>query len=151
MELDVKPPATAEAGSLVTWANGRRVPHSLVGAAVRFRVPGTAGKRTDWAVTWERNRIRLPRRCVDRRKFTFKLHHARRSRVVDVVAYVNGKRKLHKHGRRIERLTLKRLPKRKFTVKIVATQSRGSKLISTRTYRGCTKSRPHTHRRRHPR
>ena len=94
------------------------------------------------------------RRCVDRRKFTFKLHHARRSRVVDVVVYVNGKRRLHRRGRNITRVTLKRLPKKRFKVRIVATQSRGSKLISTRTYRGCKKSRPttrHRGRRRHHR
>jgi hypothetical protein len=41
-------------------------------------------------------------------------------------------------------VTLRRLPKRKFKVRIVATQSGGSKLISTRTYHGCRKSRPHT-------
>jgi hypothetical protein len=93
----------------------------------------------------------LPRRraCVDRRKFTFRLHHARRSRVVSVRVYVNGKRKLRKRGRNIRRVTLKRLPRRKFKVRIVATQSGGSKLISTRTYRGCRKSRPHTRRRGH--
>jgi hypothetical protein len=84
------------------------------------------------------------RRCVDRRKFTFKLHHARGARVVDVVVFVNGRRKIHKRGRNIRSVTLKRLPRRKFRVKIVATQSGGSKLISTRTYKGCKKSRPRT-------
>jgi dienelactone hydrolase len=84
--------------------------------------------------------------CVDRRRFTFKLHHARRSRVVDVVVYVNGKRRLHRRGRDIRRVTLKRLPQKRFRVRIVATQSGGSKLISTRTYRGCRKSRPTTRR-----
>jgi hypothetical protein len=84
------------------------------------------------------------RRCVDRRKFTFKLHHAKRARVVDAVVFVNGKRKIHKRGRNIESVTLERLPQRRFKVKIVATQSGGSKLISTRTYKGCKKSRPRT-------
>jgi hypothetical protein len=89
----------------------------------------------------------LPARaCVDRRKFSFTLHHAKRARVVRVAAYVNGKRKLLKHGRNIRRITLKRLPKKKFKVRIVATQSSGAELISTRTYRGCTKSRPKTRR-----
>jgi hypothetical protein len=90
--------------------------------------------------------LRARRGCVDRRKFSFRLHHARRARVVDVRVFVNGKRRLHKRGRNIRRVTLRRLPKRKFKVKIVATQSGGSKLISTRTYRGCRKSRPHTRR-----
>ncbi len=91
------------------------------------------------------------RGCVDRRKFSFRLHHARRARVVDVRVYVNGKRRVHRRGHDIRRVTLRRLPKRRFRVRIVATQNRGSKLISTRTYRGCRKSRPHTHRRAHHR
>jgi hypothetical protein len=86
------------------------------------------------------------RKCVDRRKFSFKLHHAKRARVVRVAVYVNGKRKLRRHGHNIRRVTLKRLPKKKFKVRIVATQSSGAKLISTRTYHGCKKSRPKTRR-----
>jgi hypothetical protein len=89
----------------------------------------------------------LPRkRCVDRRKFSFRLHHAKRARVVKVVVYVNGKRKLRRRGHSIRRITLRRLPKKRFKVRIEATQSTGGKLISTRTYRGCRKSRPHTRR-----
>ena len=91
-------------------------------------------------------RLALPsaRKCVDRRKFTFKLHHGRRARVVAVEAFVNGKRKLRRRGHDIKRITLKRLPQKRFKVKIVATQNGGSKLISKRTYRGCKKSRPTT-------
>jgi hypothetical protein len=84
------------------------------------------------------------RRCVDRRKFSFRLHHARGARVVRVVAYVNGHRKLRRRGRDIKRITLRRLPRKKFTVRIVSTQSTGSKLISTRRYKGCKKGRPST-------
>jgi len=91
-------------------------------------------------------RIPLGGRCVDRRKFSFRLHHAPRARVVRVRVYVNGKRKLSRRGRNIRKITLKRLPQGTFKVRIVATQSSGSKLISTRTYRGCRKSRPKTHR-----
>jgi Glycosyl hydrolase 36 superfamily, catalytic domain/Glycosyltransferase family 36 len=40
------------ARKLVTWANGKRVPHRIAGGKVRFRVAGRAGKRADWAVTW---------------------------------------------------------------------------------------------------
>jgi hypothetical protein len=89
----------------------------------------------------------LPKRaCVDRRKFKFKLHHARRTRVVDVRVYINGKRIIHRRGRNIVSVTLKKLPQRKFKVKIVARQSGGSSLVSTRTYKGCKKSRPSTRR-----
>jgi hypothetical protein len=89
------------------------------------------------------------RDCIDRRKFTFKLHHAKKQPVVDVVAFINGKRKAHKRGGDIKRLVIKRLPRRKFVLRIVATQKSGSELISTRTYKGCLKSRPKTRGRHH--
>ena len=82
--------------------------------------------------------------CVDRRKFTFRIHQPRRGRVVSVVAYVNGKRVKTVRGRRITRLTLKRLPRRTFTVRIVATTNRGSRTVSKRRYSGCKKSKPRT-------
>ena len=85
-------------------------------------------------------------RCDDRRKFTFRLHHARGARVVKVEVFVNGKRKLTRRGRNIRQVTIKRLPRKKARVRIVSTQSTGSRLISTRTYRGCRKDRPRTRR-----
>jgi hypothetical protein len=84
------------------------------------------------------------RRCVDTRKFTFRLHHAKTTRIVRVDVYVNGKRKVHAKGRDIGRVTLTRLPQKKFVVKVVARQSSGSTITSTRTYKGCKKSRPRT-------
>src|SRR4051812_23220297 len=53
MQLDVRPPAGARRASIVTWANGRRVPHTRAGRAVRFRVATAAGARSDWAITWK--------------------------------------------------------------------------------------------------
>jgi hypothetical protein len=91
-------------------------------------------------------RLLPAKRCVDRRKFTFRLHHAKGARVVSVAVYVNGKRKVSRRGRDIRRVTLRRLPRKRFKVRIVATQSSGGQLVSTRTYRGCAKSRPHTRR-----
>jgi hypothetical protein len=85
-------------------------------------------------------------RCVDQRRFSFKLHHYRRARVVRVEVFVNGKRKLTRRGHDIKRVTIGRLPQKRFRVKIVSTQSTGSRLVSSRTYRGCTKSRPTTRR-----
>src|SRR4051794_16804964 len=81
-------------------------------------------------------------RCVDRRKFTFRLHHSRRARVVRVAAFVNGRRTLRKHGRDIRRIRLKRLPRGRFVVRIVSTQNDGHSLVTTRTYRGCKKTAP---------
>jgi hypothetical protein len=85
-------------------------------------------------------------RCVDRRRFSFRLRHARGVRVVRVVVYVNDRVKLRRHGHNITRVQIARLPRRKFTVRIVSTLSTGSKLISVRRYNGCTKSRPTTQR-----
>ena len=88
--------------------------------------------------------LSLAGRCVDRRKFRFRLHHAPGARVVRVRVYVNGRRRLARRGRSVRAVTLRRLPRGTFRVRIVAIQSSGSKLISTRTYRGCRKSRPRT-------
>ena len=68
----------------------------------------------------------------------------------NVTAYVNGKRVLRRHGHRITRITLKRLPKGLFQVKIVARNSKHETVTSVRTYRGCKKGRPTTHVHRHP-
>jgi hypothetical protein len=58
---------------------------------------------------------------------------------------VNGKRVKQVRGHRVTRITIPRLPKRVFRVRIVATTDRGSRTISVRTYRGCKKGPPHTH------
>jgi melibiase-like protein len=44
--------------------------------------------------------------CVGPRSFTFALHRPRGSRVVQVYAYVNARRVLHRRGRDIRRITL---------------------------------------------
>ena len=89
-----------------------------------------------------------PSGCVDTRKFAFRIHQPRRGRIVKAVAYVNGKRKAStkaKRGKRVTRISVKRLPKnRVFTLKIVATHSDGRQTVSVRRYRGCKKTRPRT-------
>jgi beta-glucosidase len=84
--------------------------------------------------------------CVDARRFSFKLHHAVGARIVRATVYVNGKRKLSLRGHDIQRVSIARLPRKRFTVKIVTTSSTGAKLISTRVYHGGKKTRPRTHR-----
>jgi hypothetical protein len=84
-------------------------------------------------------------RCVDRRKFTFKLRGSKRAKKVEV--YVDGVRKVVKKGRNVRSVTLRRLPKRRFVVKVVTTFADGKQRESTRTYRGCKKSKPRTRRR----
>jgi len=51
------------------------------------------------------------------------VHRYRRARVVRVQVFVNGKRKLTRRGRDIKRVTIGRLPRKTFKVKIVSTQS----------------------------
>ncbi|MEA2495123.1 MAG: hypothetical protein QOJ29_3034 [Thermoleophilaceae bacterium] len=70
----------------------------------------------------------------------FALH----GRVVAVSVYVNGKRKLSKKGKRLRSVTIKRLPAKRFSVKIVTRLSSGAKRVSTRSFRGCRKTAPRT-------
>jgi predicted acyl esterase len=86
-----------------------------------------------------------PRKCLDRRKFRFKIGQPKHGRIVKVTVYVNGRKRFVKTGHRVTRVTLKRLPKGVFTVTIVARSNEGQETISVRRYRGCKKSRPHTH------
>jgi Peptidase family M28/PKD domain len=91
--------------------------------------------------------IALPpnRHCVDRRRFTFKIHQPRGGRVTRVIVFVNGKRVLRVRGRRITRVRIKRLPLGVFRVKVVAVTTKHTTTTSIRTYRGCKKSQPVTH------
>jgi predicted acyl esterase len=85
-----------------------------------------------------------PAGCIDRRKFAFRIHQPRKSRIVRAVAYVNGKRKARARGKRVTRIVVRQLPQKDFTVKIVATAANGQQTVSVRRYRGCRKGRPST-------
>jgi predicted acyl esterase len=85
-----------------------------------------------------------PKKCVDRRKFRFTIDQPEDGRIVKVTVFVNGKRKLVKRGRRVTEVQLERLPKRTFTVRIVALAKNGQRTISVRRYRGCKKGKPTT-------
>jgi hypothetical protein len=87
-----------------------------------------------------------PPGCIDRRKFKFHVHHVRTTKVVDVKVFINGRLRKHVTGRNLKFVTIGKLPQSTFTVRIEALQNRGGKLVSRRTYRGCTKSRPKTRR-----
>jgi hypothetical protein len=96
------------------------------------------------------NPLGLPgsRRCVDRRRFHFRLRQPRGGRIVSVSVYVNGRRVTKRRGRRISSITIRRLPIGRFKVRIVARTNFGRVIESTRTYSGCRKSRPRTRTRR---
>jgi hypothetical protein len=84
--------------------------------------------------------------CSATRSVRFKLHRPAGTRVVKVVAFVNGKRKLLVRGHDIRSIVLGLLPTKRFVVTIVATRSTGAELVSTRTFSGCKKTRPTTRR-----
>ncbi|MEA2428210.1 MAG: sulfoquinovosidase [Thermoleophilaceae bacterium] len=84
------------------------------------------------------------RACVDRRKFSFRVHQPRRGSIVRLDVFVNGRRTALLRGRRITRVTLTRLPQGRFTVRIVAHWARGPRTVSVRRYVGCRKGRPRT-------
>jgi predicted acyl esterase len=107
-----------------------------------FPIPGQLGAC---------NRAGQPRRCIDRRKFRFTIDQPRDGRITRVAVFVDGKRRKVKRGRRVKRVTIRRLPKRTFTVKIVATSNERQQTISVRRYRGCKKGKPRTRvRNQHP-
>jgi hypothetical protein len=93
------------------------------------------------------NPLGLPsnKKCIDTRKWKFKLHHPKNDLIKDVQVFINGKRKAHKTGAKIEKLTLKKLPKKKFKVRIVATRASGVQSISVRKYKACKKGKAKTH------
>jgi hypothetical protein len=82
--------------------------------------------------------------CVDKRKFTFHIHQPASGRIVRATAYINGKKVKTVRGTRVTRLILARLPKGRFTLKIVAQHASGKRTISVRHYKGCHKGAPTT-------
>jgi hypothetical protein len=87
----------------------------------------------------------LPASCPDRRRFSFHLHHPRGERIIRARVLINGRVTRVVRGHRLTRLTLRRLPLGTFTVTIRTVTNRGTRAVSTRTYSGCTKSRPRHH------
>jgi hypothetical protein len=81
--------------------------------------------------------------CPDRTRQSFKLHRVPGTRVVRVEAFVNGRRTLVRTGTDVRRIALSGLPQTgPLKVRIVATHSSGAKVVSTRSWNGCTKGPP---------
>ena len=78
---------------------------------------------------------------MDRRKFKFVIHQPQKGgRVVQVVAYVNGKRVRVLRGRRLRApVDLRGLPRGRFKVTIKAVTRSGKRVTATRRYRTCVK------------
>jgi hypothetical protein len=82
--------------------------------------------------------------CPRPRKSSFKLHRVPGTRITRAEVFVNGRRTLVRRGRDLRRLSVELPATGRLTVRIVAWHSSGARVISTRTYDGCTKSRPVT-------
>jgi hypothetical protein len=82
--------------------------------------------------------------CVDTRRFRFHLHGLPGQRVVRATLLVNGRVAKRVRGRRLRFVMLRRLPRRTFTVRIVAVTQRGDRVVSVRRYHGCRKEAPRT-------
>ena len=81
--------------------------------------------------------------CLRPSKIGFKLHRMRGTRIVGVDAFVNGKRVVRRTGNDFKRLVLSGLPRDgKMSVRIETTHNTGSKVVSKRTWSGCTKGKP---------
>jgi hypothetical protein len=80
------------------------------------------------------------RHCASRRNFRIRLLRNRpRVRLRSARVYVNGRRVKTLRGRRITApVSLRGLPKGRFTVRIVAITRGGKRLVSLRRYRTCT-------------
>ena len=108
---------------------------------------GSDGSGGSGAAGGGSNPLGLPpkSKCIDRRRFSFKIHQPPRQRVVNVNVYVNGKRRYSRRGSKVTRVTIKKLPTTgTYVVRIVALTNRGNRVISTRRYKGCKKGRPTT-------
>lgn len=72
---------------------------------------------------------------------TLRVDRLAHGRVVRAVAYVNGRRVTTRRAHRLHRLVVTHPRRGAFRVRIVVTTSRGVHATSTRTYRGCTRTR----------
>lgn len=78
--------------------------------------------------------------CMTTKRLVYKLGRVRGGRVVRATVVVDGTRVLLRRGRNLRRIALDRPRKARFTVKITTVNSRGSGVVTTRTYRGCTRT-----------
>ena len=87
--------------------------------------------------------VQLPgtRTCRSRRDFSIRLREPRRGRITSVRVYVDGKRRkarVRRDGRTRTRIDLRGLPRRSYTVRVVARTSTGRTITERRRYRTCT-------------
>lgn len=117
---------TSDGPATITFNDGRVLKFASAGEHKGRLAPAALGK------------------CSRRGRIRFHLHAHPPAHVVAAVVYVNGRRKLSRHARRLRYVTISRLPRKRFSVKIVTRTSFGAHRISTRRFYGCKKTRPRT-------
>ncbi|MEA2311562.1 MAG: hypothetical protein QOE28_1530 [Solirubrobacteraceae bacterium] len=78
--------------------------------------------------------------CAASRRLVFLLGRVPGGRVVRAVAYINGRRVAVRRGHSLRRLAFDRPRGRRLVVRIVTTNNKGGRVITVRTYRGCTRT-----------
>jgi hypothetical protein len=88
------------------------------------------------------------RGCVDKRKLTLRAHKPAKSKLVRLVAFVNGKRTKTIKGKKartgIIRLSKLKPLRGRYNVTIIAYGTRDYRRVTTRVYKGCKKGKPTT-------
>ncbi len=79
-----------------------------------------------------------PKSCVSRRRFPIRLRGVKAAKIVRAQIKLNGRQVRNVVGKALGLpIDLRGLPKGRFTVEIVTTDSAGAKLVGRRTYRTC--------------
>jgi hypothetical protein len=89
--------------------------------------------------------------CISARRLTFTINRVPGGRVVRVAVTVNGRRLLARRGHDIRRVSFGRPAGARLVIHIVTTNNRGGKVLTTRTLRGCTRTKVSGRVRRHRR
>lgn len=80
------------------------------------------------------------KKCMSRRAFKIRLKEPPGDALVTALVFVNGRRVATRSGKRVTAtVSLKGLPKGRYTVRIVATTVLGKTIKGTRRYKTCTK------------
>ncbi len=126
--------------------------------AVQPGLPGTASgpvlpPRPAAVVVKVANSVLPDLTCVDRRAFRFPVRQARASNgnVLSATVYVGRRKVKTVTGTNIGTVAITKLPRGRFTVKVVTVTSKNLQITSTRTYRACGKGQRSELKRKHKR
>jgi hypothetical protein len=78
--------------------------------------------------------------CIPARRLTFHINKVPGGRVVRVAVRVNRRVVLVRRGRNIKRVSFARPRGKRLVIEIVTTNNRGGRVITLRTFRGCTRT-----------